>query len=40
LDKAKIGKELKKDGTLLYKHIENLSDEDKIALMKEFDGLE
>jgi len=37
LDKAKIGKELKKDGTLLIKHIDGLPDQDRIDLMSYFE---
>lgn len=40
LEKAKIGKELKKEGTLLVKHIEGLSDEDKLALMEHYQANE
>lgn len=37
LDKAKIGKELKKDGTLLIKHIDGLPDQDRLDLMSYFE---
>lgn len=34
LEKAKIGKELKKDGMTLIKHVEALGDEEKAELME------
>lgn len=36
IEKAKIGKELKKDGMSLIKYIESLSDEDRKELMEHF----